>query len=110
MAKINLVPDVIAPLTVTAVDLVTETVGTPAGQYNNWAAYIMAIGGYAGAMFGFGGDFVKNIGIASLPWAAKKIYNQVRATPVTSQRLAYRGVSRYPAPATQSPYEGVRIT
>lgn len=110
---IKVVPDIGAPLAVVAVDLATETMS--AGKYNEWAAYILAVGGYVGAAMNFGGDFVKNVGIASLPWAAKKIYNRIK-TPTTTaaavaQRLAYRpaAVSRYPAPAFESEFENVRL-
>jgi len=105
---IRLVPDVGAPLAVTAVDLITETT---APDWNEYAAYIMAAGGYLGAFMGWGGDMVKNVGIASFPWAAKKIYERVRGGMTTkASRLAFRApVSRYPAPATKTPFEGTRL-
>jgi len=109
---IRLVPDVGAPLAVTAVDLITETT---APDWNEWAAYIMAAGGYLGSFTGWGGDMVKNVGIASFPWAAKKIYERVRGGAGAGHRLAFRApvsrssVSRYPAPATKSPFEGTRL-
>ena len=102
---IRLVPDVGAPLAVTAVDLITETT---APDWNEWASYIMAIGGYLGASMGWGGDMVKNVGIASFPWAAKNIYNRVRGGVGASRRLAFRA-ARSPAPATKTPFEGTRL-
>lgn len=108
---IKLVSDLGAPLAVTAVDLVTETA---APDWNEWAAYIMAVGGYLGGWMGWGGDFLKNVGIASFPWAAKKIYERARggASAKASQRLSFKrsAVSRYPAPAYQTPYQGVKLT
>ena len=108
--RIDPINDLGAPLAVTAVDLFTETAQP---QWNEWAAYILAGGGYLGAMQGFGGEFVKNIGIASLPWAAKKIYNRVRSTGGTSQlalRKVSRGtVTRYPAPAFSEEFAGVKL-
>jgi len=105
---IRIVSDVGAPVAVVAVDLITEAT---APTWNEWVAYIMTAGGYLGAVMGWGGDFSKNIGIASLPWAAKKLYDRVKGPVGTSRRLTYRqaSVSRYPAPATKSPYEGVKL-
>lgn len=108
---IRVVPDLGAPLAVTAVDLMTETW---ASNWNEWAAYIAAAGGYLGAFMGWGGDFTKNVGISSFPWAAKSLYNRVKggATTRTSKNLAFRrsSVQRYPAPATESQYAGVKLT
>ena len=111
--KIDLVNDIGAPIAVTAVDLITETT---IPQYNEWAAYIMAAGGYIGAWQNMGGEFVKNIGIASFPWAAKKLYERVRAMGGT-ERLALRrvtrpvsrNISRYPAKAYSDEFAGVRL-
>ncbi len=101
---IKWVNDLGAPVAVTAIDLVTETA---APKWNEYVSYILAIGGYVGASMGWGGDFVKNMGIASLPWAAKKLYARVRPG-VSGRSLSFRA-SRYPAPAPSSPYEGVRL-
>jgi len=112
--KIDMMNDVGAPLAVTAVDLVSESF---IPQYNEWAAYLLAVGGYVGAWQNYGGEFVKNVGIASFPWAAKKVYERVRAMGGTSQ-LALRkvarvsgrgGISRYPAPAYSDEFAGVRL-
>lgn len=108
---IRMVPDLGAPLAVVAVDLGTEAL---APNWNEWAAYFFAAGGYLGGFMNFGGDFVKNLGIASFPWAAKKIYDRARggASSRASTRLTFQrsGVSRYPAPAYQTPYQGVKLT
>lgn len=112
--RIDLVNDVGAPLAVTAVDLITETT---VPQYNEWAAYLLAIGGYAGSMMGYGGDFVKNVGIASMPWAAKKVYDRVKSmtgeTTGGTSRLALRRVAapitRYPAPSYNNEFAGIKL-
>ena len=72
---IKLVEDLGAPVAVTAVDLVTLEV---APDWNEWASYIMAAGGYIGGFMNFGGPFVKNLGIASMDWAARSLYQRVR--------------------------------
>lgn len=103
---IKVMEDVGAPIAVTAVDLITETT---APDWNEWASYICAAGGYLGAWFNFGGDFTKNVGIASMPWAAKKIYNRVKGV---SRRAAFRPtsrVSRYPAAANVPEFQGARL-
>ena len=105
---IKMVPDLGAPVAVTAVDLLTETA---APDWNEWVAYIMAGGGYLAGFMGWGGDFIKNVGIASFPWAAKKLYERMKGGAGASSRLSFRraGVSRYPAPATKTPFEGARL-
>ena len=107
---IKLIPDVGAPLTVTAVDLVAESVW-PA--YSNWITYGMTVAGYAAGFMGWGGDYIKNIGVCSMPLTAKRIYDAVRA-PVagraTSKGLAFRTrVARYPGPAQEAPFQGVKL-
>ena len=92
---IRMVPDVGAPLAVTAIDLVTETA---APEWNEWAAYGVTGVAYGMALVGRGpGEFVKNMGIAAFPWAAKKLYSRVRAgmggKPLGS-RLVMKPVNR----------------
>lgn len=101
---VRVVPDVVSPLTVTAIDLVTETY---APDYNEAAAYVVAIGGYIAAAMGWGGDFVKNMGISSFPWAAKKIYERVKGG-AGARKMTYRrsGVSRYPGSASETEFRG----
>jgi len=72
---IKLVPDVGAPLAVAAVDIVMDTT---APQFSEWARYGMAGLGYVAGWMGWGGDGLKNVGIAALPMAVKSIYNRVR--------------------------------
>jgi hypothetical protein len=106
---IKWVPDLGAPVAVTAVDLIIEST---APDYSKWATGIMAAGGYLGAAMGWGGDFVKNIGIAALPAAAKNIYDWARegtsSKSVSRARFqrapVSRPVTRYPAPLEEAPF------
>ena len=74
----------------------------------------MALGGYLAAWQGWGGrynGFLKNIGIAAAPLAMEKLYNQIKGTPATSRvnRYPMSRVSRYPGPAAESPFGGVKL-
>ena len=85
---IRIVPDVGAPAMVVGVDLLTQEY---APEWNEWASYIMAGGAYVvaalGLVKGAGGEFVKNMGIASLPLAARNILDRVRQ-PATARRAS----------------------
>lgn len=112
---IRLMEDLGAPLAVTVVDLATEAMIPAAGEegvnWNEMLSYVLAVGGYAAAWMRFGGDFMKNVGIASMPWAAKSVYRRfMKKESGVTRRLAYRSVSRYPAPANKSPFQGVKLT
>lgn len=106
---LKLVPDLGGPAVVTVVDLGTKAM---APKWNEWITYGMAVVGYVGGWMGWGGDFVKNIGIASFPLAAEKLYDRFKTGAGASQRLSYRpaGVSRFPAPAYDTQFEGVRLS
>jgi len=108
---IKLVPDLGAPLAVTAVDLTTEAM---VPNYNEWIVYGMAALGYLSGWMGWGGDFLKNVGIAALPLAAKRVYHRVRGGAGASSRLTMRRVaapiSRYPAEPFQPQFRGARLT
>ncbi len=111
---IRMIEDVGAPLTVTAIDMITLEA---APEWNEWAAYLMAAGGFVGGFLGFGGPFVKNIGVASLPLAARAIRERVKAggvsrAPARAGNLSYRAVSRGTPPIRQSTvpeFEDVRV-
>jgi hypothetical protein len=96
--------DIGAPLAVTAVNIIgRKTIP----QYHDWLIYGMTALGYFGMMRNWGGDFVKNVGIASLPLTAEKLYNRITTgTPAT--RMAGR-VTRYPAPAYSQEFEGLKL-
>jgi len=104
---IRLTSDVGSPLVVAAVNIVGRTT---IPDYHDWAIYGMTALGYIGGWMGWGGDFVKQIGVASLPLTVDKIYERMKGG-VGSRSRVFRSasVSRYPAPATKTPYEGVRL-
>jgi len=106
---IRMIPDVAAPLTVAAVDLVGETIWP---RYSNWITYGMTIVGYASGFMNWGGDYIKNIGVTSMPLTAKRVYDTLRTTtPVASKGVAFRNrsVARYPGPASEAPFTGVKL-
>ncbi|MDD5060779.1 MAG: hypothetical protein PHN44_00665 [Candidatus Marinimicrobia bacterium] len=84
---IRLVEDIGAPVAVTVVDMVTQTT---VPQWNSWANYAMTVLGYAGAYLNMGGDFVKNVGVASLPKSLSQIYATVMAPAAVSRSVGYR--------------------
>ena len=92
---IKLVTDVVPPVVVAAVDIVVGSQPTMA-PYADYIAYGMAGLGYVGAFMNFGGDFVKNLGIAALPDALKRLYALVTVPAPASRpsRVAFNpGVS-----------------
>ncbi len=96
-SNIKWLPDLGAPVVVTVVDMMTATLpAAPAGSpsWNSWASYAMTALGYAAAFLGYGGDFVKNVGIASAPKTLALLYGLattgvVKAAPVASP-VGYR--------------------
>ncbi len=104
-SNVKLVSDLGAPVVVAVVDLVTATVTTPpvAGSpsWNSWASYAMTLLGYGAAFLGYGGDFVKNIGIASAPKSLALLYGLV-TTGVVKGQPAMAGVG-YRMSQTQVP-------
>jgi hypothetical protein len=110
---IKIVPDFGAPLAVVAVDLIAESY---APTWTKWIDGIMTVGGYVlGGWMGWGGDFVKNIGIASMPITARNIYEYVKGGVGggASRKLTYRPVSRpisrFPASAPEAQFQGDRL-
>lgn len=96
---IKVVPDVLAPAAVTGIDIATLEL---APEWNEWASYIVAGGAYLvaglGLVRGNAGEFVKNMGIAALPLAARNIYARVKQ-PVASRlggRLVLKNTSANP--------------
>lgn len=84
--------DVLAPGLVTVIDLTSETV---APDWNEWLAYITAVAGYVGSYANYGGDFVKNVGIAAAPWMMKKLYFRVKGMLGVTKSVAMKpGVGR----------------
>lgn len=105
---IKIVEDVGAPLAVAAVNIASRTV-FPA--YHDYVVYGMTLLGYGAAFMGWGGNFVKQMGVSSLPLTADKIYERVRGGTAVSSRLGFRrsSVSRYPAVAPTTQFQGVRL-
>lgn len=105
---INWIDDLGAPLTVVGIDLVVEST---APEYNEWAAYgVSGLAWLASAMGWARGQFVKNVAIASTPWAAKTLYNRIRGGTTSSvRRFSTRKVSRWPAPLVEEPFGGARL-
>lgn len=104
----NWVNDLGAPVAVTAIDLIVEST---APEWNEWASYIVAGGGWLAQTLGWlRGDFSKNMAIAATPWACKNIYQRVRGiTGSPVRRLTTRSVSRWPAPLVEQPFGGARM-
>ncbi len=97
--------DLTAPVAVTAVDLVVESTKP---EWNKTASYIVAGSGYLASYLNYGGEFARLAGVAAFPWAAKNIYNWARGLGGGTSRMGRR-VSRYPAPAQESPFQGARL-
>lgn len=108
--RIKMVEDFGPPIAVTAVDLLTEEF---VPQYNEWASYIMAAGGYVAGMMGFGGQFVMNMGMAALPLAARNIRDRVKSGmtgKVAGSRMSFRPAMSGRVSQTVFPeYESARI-
>ena len=106
---INWINDLGAPLAVTAIDLIVEQT---APDWDEWAAYGVAGGSWLASTMGFvRGDFVKNMAIASTPWAAKKLYQRIMGgmgmkSPARSRLTR---VQRWPAPLVEEPFGGARM-
>lgn len=99
---IKIVTDVVAPAAVTGIDIATLEL---APDWNEYASYIVAGGAYLvaglGLVRGNAGDFIRNMGIAALPLAARNIYARVKqpVTPIPSRvgsRLALKRTSANP--------------
>lgn len=92
---IKMVEDLAAPGAVALVNIVTKEA---APEWNEWAHYILTGIGYAAGFMGFGGGFVKNLGLASLSGTVDHIYNRVKAAQVPegasrrvpASKMAYR--------------------
>lgn len=101
---IRLGGDVGAPATVIAADIITMEM---VPQANEWVSYGLTAIGYVSALLGLGrggfADYLKNLGVASLPLTARHIYDRVRA-PVTRRAGTSRMVLKTKTPV-QRQYE-----
>jgi hypothetical protein len=86
--KISLLDDLGAPAAVALVNIVTKA---KAPDWNDKAHYIMTAVGYGAALLGFGGGFLKNIGVASLSGTADHIYTWAKGG--VASKVAYRPVA-----------------
>jgi hypothetical protein len=116
MRNLDLMNDIGAPAAVTFVNVMarasTKMIGTT--PVADVATYLMAGGGYLAAYMGWGGKysgFVKNVAIAAAPLAFEKLYNMMRGTPAAARvsRPMMTRVSRFPGPANETPFQGVRL-
>jgi hypothetical protein len=95
---IKLIEDVGAPAAVAVVDIALSSLKP---TWNEPAMYAATVLGYTGAYMNKGGDFTKNVGIASLPLAAKFLYSRVKTMAGIGGRTQARvygrgsGVSGY---------------
>ena len=98
---IRVVEDVGAPLVVFGADWATSGVTT--AKYNRPIGIGLAAAGYIlGGWLGYGGAFMKNIGIASFPWAANAIKSYIEGPIVGGRTSASRArvgshIKSYPA-------------
>lgn len=96
---IRLVEDVGAPALVFAADYGTskidEKAAAGATKWNRPIGIGLATAGYLlGGWLGFGGNFVKNLGIASFDWAANSISSYITETSAPVTARVSRPVSR----------------
>jgi len=113
---INWLDDVGAPALVTVVNIAARnSTAAPLGMpVADLATYIMTIGGYLAGNMGWAprySGFIKNIGIAAAPLAMEKLYTMIKGTTPAAARVTrpVNRVARYPAPAAESPFQGVRL-
>lgn len=86
----NMANDFGAPVFVTACDIVTSE---KKPTWNKTFGIAMSAACYLGNIMGKGGTFVKNVGIASAPWALGSIYEIVKGNGVSmpvSRRVTRR--------------------
>lgn len=115
---VRLVEDVGAPAVVAAVDIITEE---QKPTWNQPAGIALAAVGYGMNVMGVGGDFVKNIGVASAPWAIESIYQYARSGGGASRQVSQarmrpaarlssgKRVSRGPSPSFEREFQGASL-
>lgn len=117
---IRWVEDLGAPAVVAGVDVLT-TEKKP--EWNRPIGIGLSAAGYIlGGVMGIGGPFVKNLGIASAPWAFESIYQYIKESTapvsarVSGDRLVARPsarvsapISRYPSPETKAEFQNIRL-
>jgi len=76
MGRINWISDLGAPILVAVADIAVET---KKSEWAKWVHYGGAVAGYGLALTGYAGKYSQaamNVGIASLPLAARDLYEQ----------------------------------
>ena len=110
---IKIVPDVVAPVAVFAADWATSAYDerTTGMKLNRPVGIgLCALGYVLGGWLGWGGDFTKNLGIASFDWAANSIVGYIkergvtRRAPQESRIPVHHRLSETPSPR-RSPIE-----
>lgn len=109
---IDIMRDVVPAGVVAGVNIMArQSTSTILGQpVQDAVVYGMAVGGYLAKYMNWGGrnsDMVGNIGLGAAPLAIEKLYDALKSG--TSGR-AMRRVSRYPAPANETNFQGVRLS
>jgi hypothetical protein len=114
--KLDAMTEIVPPVVVTAANILLGKQTAPVFGTVSWQQmgnYVMAGGGLLAYELGWGGrqnEMLKNIGIAAAPLALLHIYNKFAGTPTVISRVAgMNRVSRYPSPAAESPFQGVRL-
>jgi hypothetical protein len=116
---IKLVPDVAVPAGVFVADWATSAYDEKATgmKLNRPVGIGLAILGYAGAMLNWGGDAVKNIGIASFDWAANSVVSYIKERGGTTagatsrmERIPVQARFRESRTVYPTPGEEVQVT
>lgn len=105
MRNIDLVNDLGAPLAVTAANLVIRSTKP---TWEEYAAYAITGLGYLATFMGWGGQFVKNAGIAEFPIAAEKLYDRIRGAVPAASRVNRPVMTRSIRQTPQPGFENVR--
>ena len=89
---VKLVPDVVVPAGVFVADWATSVYDEKATgmKLNRPVGIGLAAIGYVGALLNWGGDVVKNIGIASFDWAANSVVSYFKERGGTSAQASSR--------------------
>jgi hypothetical protein len=110
MKYLDPIPDLVAPAVVAIADQLTLS---QAPTYNEYVCYGLTAVGYIAGFLGFGGAFVKNLGIASLPLTVRHLKTRL-STGVTGvgRTMSYRpaGVGRAIGQTTVPEYGDVRVS
>jgi len=114
---IRIVDDVVSPAVVWGASWAAGEADTKSAVgsfkwYRPVGIGLAAAGYILGGWLGYGGNFVKNLGIASFPWALNSIKGYIEEAGVTGRAPAMsvaRRVSRYPAEPYIKEFAGTRL-